>query len=130
VAGPGLPTVNSSKGEEEEAKAIASQSVVKLTRLDKRGRIGIGISTVAPWCGATGNCDVYLFDGVTGTLLVQSVGWEYWFGSKTHHGFFDFYVRDNLSAGAGTLYEYQFDGDKYEETNQKGEPPFASHSPL
>jgi hypothetical protein len=112
-----LPSSDYPGDEREQGQAIALQSLVRLVRLNKKGRIAIEVKSVPPWCGATGNCEVYLFDDTTGNLLVQDDGWEYWFGSKTHQGVFDFYVRENSSAGTADLYEYQFDGKKYQQTD-------------
>jgi hypothetical protein len=105
--------------EKDELKATALRSTVKFVRLDGRGRIGIEVKTVPPWCGATGNCEVLLFDSKTGDLLVHGDGWDYGFRRTTHHGVFDFYVRQNMSAGSGTRYEYQFDGKVYQEVDSR-----------
>ncbi len=50
-------------------------------------------------------------------LLVHGDGWDYRFRRTTHHGVFDFYVRQNMSAGSGTRYEYQFDGKVYQQVD-------------
>ena len=107
--------------EKDEAKALALRSIVKFVRLDGRGRIGIEVKGVPPWCGATGNCEVWIFGSKSGDLLVHGDGWDYRFRRTTHHGVFDFYVRLNLSAGSGTRTEYQFDGKVYQEVDSTGE---------
>jgi hypothetical protein len=103
--------------EQDEIKSVALSSTVTFVRLDKRGRVGIEVKTVPPWCGATGNCEVRIFDNKTGDLLVMGDGWEYVFRRTTHHGVFDFYVRHNMSAGSGYRDEYQFDGKVYQQVN-------------
>ena len=107
--------------EQDEVKPVALRSTVRFVRLDGRGRIGIEVKSVPPWCGATGNCEVWIFDSKTGDLLVHGDGWDYVFRRTTHHGVFDFYVRQNMSAGSGTRYEYQFDGKVYQEVDSIGE---------
>jgi len=107
--------------EKDEVKTIALRSTVKFVRLDGRGRIGIEDKSVSPWCGATGNCEVWVFDGKTGDLLVHGDGWDYGFRHTTHHGLFDFYVRHNMSAVSGTRDEYQFDGKVYQQVDSTDE---------
>ena len=77
--------------EQDEIKPVALRSTVKFVRLDGRGRI------------------------------VHGDGWDYRFRRTTHHGVFDFYVRQNMSAGSGTRYEYQFDGKVYQQVDSIGE---------
>lgn len=109
------------QNEQDEIKPIALRSTVKFVRLDGRGRNGIEVKSVPPWCGATGNCEVWIFDSKTGDLLVHGDGWDYGFRRTTHHGVLDFYVRSNMSAGTGTLDEYQFDGKVYQQVDSTGE---------
>jgi hypothetical protein len=99
--------------EQDQIRPIALRSVVKFVRLDRRGRVGIEVKTVSPWCGATGNCEVYVFDSRTADLLVKDGGWDFGFRQSTHHGVYDFYTRSNTSAGSGTRVEYEFDGEVY-----------------
>jgi hypothetical protein len=101
--------------EQDEIKPTALRSAVKFVRLNGRGQIGIEVTGVPPWCGATGNCEIRIFDSKTGNLLVDGDGWDDGFRRTTHHGVFDFYVRSNLSAGSGTRDEYQFDGKVYQQ---------------
>jgi hypothetical protein len=94
---------------------------VKFVRLNAFGRTGIEVRAPNKWCGATGNCEVWIFDSKTGTLLVKGDGWDYVFHRATHHGVFDFSVRLNMSAFSGTIAEYQFDGNVYQEVDSKEE---------
>jgi len=64
--------------------------MVKFVRLDRRGRVGIELKTVSPWCGATGNCELYIFDGKTADLLVKDGGWDLAFDKPLTMGFMTF----------------------------------------
>jgi hypothetical protein len=104
--------------EEDDVKAIALRSTVKLVQLDRKGRIGIEVKVAAPWCGATGNCEVEIFDNKTGSPLVDDVGWDYGFRRTMHHGLYDFYIRANLSYCSGTLNVYHFDGRVFRQVDE------------
>jgi len=105
----------------DEQPSASAHAPVKLVRLDANGRMGIEVRAPNEWCSATGNCEVWIFDSKTGDLLVHGDGWDYGFRRTTHHGVLDFYVRSNMSAGTGTLDEYQFDGKVYQQVDSTGE---------
>lgn len=101
---------------DERAPALTSAGV-KFVRLNPSGRMGIQVRAPNEWCGATGNCGVWIFDAKTGDLLVNDDGWDYEFRPTMHHGVFDFYVRHNWSAASGRRNEYQFDGKVFQQVD-------------
>ena len=82
-------------------------------KLNATGRIGILLLPPDKFCGATANCQVWVFDGKTGVELVSDNGWDYGLRKTMHHGVYDFYMRHNMSCCTGTLHEYRFDGKVY-----------------
>jgi hypothetical protein len=110
------------KAADTDGPPVTGAARVKFVRLNASGsRTGIEVRAPNEWCGATGNCEDWIFDSKTGNLLVQGDGWDYVFHRATHHGLFDFSVRLNMSAFSGTITEYQFDGNVYQEVDSKEE---------
>lgn len=98
----------------ERRKYADEHATVKLVKLDGKGTMGIEVVGTDGWCGATGNCPVWIFDKKSRDLLVKDDGWDHGFRRTTHCGLFDFYMRANTSAGSGTRHEYQFEGKVYQ----------------
>ena len=102
----------------EKIKDADGHASVKLVKLGNDGRMGIEVIAHDGWCGATGNCPVWIFAIENGDILVTDGGWDFGFRSTMHHGVFDFYDRANLSAGSGVRHEYQFDGKVYQQVEE------------
>jgi hypothetical protein len=109
------------KAADKDGPPVTGAARVKFVRLNASGRTGIEVRAPNEWCGATGNCEVWIFDSKTSNLLAKGDGWDYVFHRATHRGLFDFSVRLNMSAFSGTITEYQFDGNVYQEVDSKEE---------
>jgi hypothetical protein len=104
----------SSGSEEEGDNQTALRSQAGFLRLNPESRLGILVTGVPPWCGATGNCSLWIFDAESGKELLDGNGWKCGLYRTQHHGLFDFYVRHNWSASKRTLQEHRFDGRVYQ----------------
>jgi hypothetical protein len=72
-------------------------------------------------CGATGNCEIWVFDQKTGDLLLSANGFDVLVQTSVHHGLFDIVTRHNMGAGSGVRDLYQFDGHEYQNVQETNE---------
>jgi hypothetical protein len=72
-------------------------------------------------CGATGNCDIWVFDPKTGDLLLSANGFDFLVQTSVHYGLFDIVIRANMGGGSAVRDEYRFDGRKYQHVRQTDE---------
>src|ERR1700721_403493 len=72
-------------------------------------------------CGATGNCEIALFDRETQRMLLSANGWEFRILSASHSGLHDVQVRQNMGCCSGIRYVYRFEGRSYRLAKQVDE---------
>jgi hypothetical protein len=98
-------------------KRVLDAFPLKTIKLSPGGKEGIRIwaknQEDTQVCGATGNCDIWVFDPKTGDLLLSGNGWELRSETTTHNGCYDFVTRHNMGAGFGIRDWYRFDGRTY-----------------
>jgi hypothetical protein len=93
---------------------IAGRSRVDFVELGSGGKHpAIEIEAPHEWCGATGNCPIWIFDRKTGALLFSDDGFSLGFRQTVHHGARDIYIRANRNYRTGVRHEYEFDGTVY-----------------
>lgn len=92
---------------------------LQVKRVDLGGDAGIVVQGTKLLCGATGNCQVFVFRNTHGHWVSlfgdgqAPSGDSFQFGPGLSHGIKDFSVRTNLSAATDEHMTYAFDGRVY-----------------
>jgi len=109
-----------SNGEVPSSLAVCP---VKLLKIGPDGHSGLRVwgTSSNGTCGATGNCDIWVFDPKTGELLLSANGFDLRVEAVVHHGLFDIVTSHNMSAGSGVRDLYQFDGHEYQNVQETNE---------
>lgn len=103
-------------GDPHTAAGLFSELRIERVRIgpEKRGILVQGSAVCM--CGATGNCDFWLFDEdwngirlVLKTTAIQSFDFE----KSISHGYFDLILGSHDSASERYLQQFQFDGNRY-----------------
>jgi len=107
-------------------RSVLDRFPLRMIMLSPDGKTGVGISGTNMYgppliCGATGNCDIWVFDKKTGDLLLSANGFNLLVQKSVHHGLFDIVTSHNMSAGSGVRDLYQFDGHEYQNVQETNE---------
>ncbi len=119
---------------EREAVLSARVDSIKLAR---RGPAQIFVRVSRRMCGATGNCEMFVFVRQRGKLkmVFEENGYDLNVERNTHHGFHDLTVPHNYSAWESTYAAYRWNGREYEragchmetlDRDDSGKPPVIS----
>lgn len=98
----------------EEQQYIVRMSSVEPVSLGPGEERALLVRGGGGFCGATGNCAIWVFDPVDGAVLLnQGLGYRVVLSSAVHQGHYDIVITSNLSCCSGLHDTYRFDGKTY-----------------